>query len=41
MLESLLTGIKETPTQVFPCEYCEIFKNTFFTDHLQETASKS
>ena len=21
---------KETPTQVFSCEYCEIFKNTFF-----------
>ena len=22
--------LKETPTQVFPCELCEIFKNTFF-----------
>ena len=21
---------KETPTQVFPCEYCKIFKNTYF-----------
>ena len=21
---------KETPAQVFSCEYCEIFKNTFF-----------
>ena len=20
----------ETPTQLFPCEYCEIFKNSFF-----------
>ena len=23
-----------TPTQVFSCEFCEIFKNTFFTEHL-------
>ena len=28
---------KETPTQVFFCEYCEIFKNNFFTEHLRET----
>ena len=41
MLESLLiklrgfrpaTFLKETPTQVFSCEYCEILKNTFFTE---------
>ena len=25
---------KETPTQVFPCEYCEIFKFTYFEEHL-------
>ena len=25
---------KESPTQVFFCEICEIFKNTFFTGHL-------
>ena len=24
---------KETPTQVFSCEFYEIFKNTFFTEH--------
>ena len=24
--------------QVFPCEFCKIFKNTFFTGHLQATA---
>ena len=24
---------------VFPCEFCEMFKNTFFTEHLQTTAS--
>ena len=26
---------KEAPTQVFPCEYCEGFKNIFFTEHLR------
>ena len=25
---------RETPTQVFFCEYCEIFKNSFFMEHL-------
>ena len=25
---------KEGPTQVFSCEYCEIFKNTCFQEHL-------
>ena len=29
---------KETPEQVFPCEFCKIFKGTFLTEHLQETA---
>ena len=28
---------KETPTQVFSCEYCEIFKNIDFEEH-QQTA---
>ena len=23
---------KETPAQVFPCEFCEIFKSNFFID---------
>ena len=26
--------IKNTPTQVFSSEYCEIFKNTYFEEHL-------
>ena len=26
---------KETPTHVFFCEYCEIFKNTYGEEHLQ------
>ena len=30
---------KETLAQVFFCEFCEISKNTFFTEHLLETAS--
>ena len=30
---------KDTLTQVFFCELCEIFKNTFFTEHLPATAS--
>ena len=30
---------KETRAQVFSCEFCEIFKNTIFTEHLRTTAS--
>ena len=32
---------KEALAQVFSCEFCEIFKNTFFTEHLRVTASES
>ena len=46
-MESLLPGLqgcsfikKETPTQVFSCEYLEIFKNTSFEEHLRTTASE-
>ena len=44
MLESLFNKvaglqvcnfIKKTPRQVSPCEYCEICKNTFFTEYLR------
>ena len=31
---------KETLAQVFSCEFCEIFRNTFFTEHLWTTASE-
>ena len=31
----------ETLAEVFFCEFCEIFKNTFFTEHLRATASVS
>ena len=30
---------KVTLAQAFLCEFCEIFKNTFSTEHLQTTAS--
>ena len=30
---------KVIPTQVLSCEYCEIFKNTYFEEHLQTAAS--
>ena len=30
---------KETLAQVFPCEFCQIFKNPFFTGHFRATAS--
>ena len=30
---------KETPEQVFFCEYCEIFKNVYFGEYLPTTAS--
>ena len=26
---------KHTPTQLFSCEYCKIFKNSFFIEQLQ------
>ena len=31
---------KEILAQVFFCEICESFMNTFFTEHLQTTASE-
>ena len=33
------TVLKETPAKVFFCAYCEIFKNTYFQEKLQRTAS--
>ena len=32
---------KETLAKVFSCDFYEISKNTFFTEHLWTTASKS
>ena len=30
---------KEALAQVFSCEFCQIFKNTFFTENLWPTSS--
>ena len=30
---------RETPTQLFSCEFCEIFRNSFFIEHLRTTHS--
>ena len=27
--------LKESPTQVFSCEFCKIFKYTFFNEHIR------
>ena len=32
--------LRKTPTQVLSCKICEIFKNTYFEEHLRTTASK-
>ena len=41
-LQFLINFIKkEALAQVFSCEYCEISKNTSFTEHLWTTASSS
>ena len=33
------TLFKDSLTQMFSCEFCEISKNTFFIEHLRTTAS--
>ena len=35
----LATLLKKTLGQVFSCKFCEIFKNTFFIEHLWVTVS--
>ena len=30
---------KETVAQVFSCEFCEIFKNTYLKEHMRTAAS--
>ena len=32
---------KETPAQAFFCEICKVFKNTYFEEYLQTTASEN
>ena len=31
---------KQIPTQVLSFEFCEIFRNTFFAEHIRTTASE-
>ena len=37
----ILQNSQETPVPGSTCEFCKIFKNTFFTEQLRTTASKS
>ena len=39
--ESLQISQKEAPTQVFSCEICEIFKNTYFEEDVRTPSSVS
>ena len=41
LIKLLQLYYKETPTQVLPCEYCKIFKNTYFEKHLRMPASNN
>ena len=34
-----ISFIKLFPTKVFPCEFCELFKNTYFVEDLQTAGS--
>ena len=34
------TLLKENPTQVFSVEFCELFKNSFCTEHLRATVKR-
>ena len=38
--EGLQLYLKETQAQLFSCEYCEVFKNTYFEEHLRTAASE-
>ena len=38
--ENICSGAFLVFSQVFSCEFCEISKNTFFTEHLWMTASE-
>ena len=39
-LSDLLLYEKETPTQTFSCEICEIFESSYFEEHLLSSASE-
>ena len=37
-LQALACNDNKKETLVFSCEFCKMFKNTFLTEHLRETA---
>ena len=39
-LKSLSNKVAGLKTFMFSCEYCEIFRNTYFEEHLQTAASE-
>ena len=39
MLESIFNEVAGPPTQMFSCETYEIFKNSYFEEHLLTTTS--
>ena len=39
MYQRLATLLKEIPAQLFCCDDCKFFRNTFFTEHLRGAAS--
>ena len=39
VLKNVVNLLKDTPTQVFFWEVCEIFKNNYFEEHLRKAAS--
>ena len=39
LFSSLQLYLKKTLVQMFSCEFCEIFKNNFFKEHLWAAAS--
>ena len=38
LIAAVGTKLKKTPTQEFSCELYEIFKNTYFEEHLEMAA---
>ena len=41
LYRNLFFNKKEALAQVFSCEFCEVFKTIFFTEHLRTIASEN
>ena len=37
-VKQLCSSLRDTQAQVFSCQYCDIFKNTYFGEHLRTAA---